>query len=256
MTTSLINMYRQAEDYFFRGISLKYLDLGEGANAYMTGIPIADLNLIYVTHKTNILDKILNQGEQFYAEDNLSFVIIIPQEFCTTEIENTLNTRGYSQSGKSVSMAVKLESFKTHNNVNFDDGTIIQANDDKLNDWMSPLIGAFESNFEISSHYARLHEIAMKKLELHHFSLYKQGKPIASITLSIHNSLARIDDVGTLPEFQGKGYATRLMTYVLSKAKELGATHCFLESSDSGLSIYQKLGFEALFQNNIYSKNF
>ncbi|MBL3285103.1 putative GNAT acetyltransferase C-terminal domain protein [Rickettsiales endosymbiont of Paramecium tredecaurelia] len=68
------------------------------------------------------------------------------------------------------------------------------------------------------------------------------------------NTIARIDDVGTLPEFQGKGYASALMRYVLSEAKRLGVRHCFLESSDSGLGVYQKLGFEPLFKNNIYSR--
>ena len=128
-------------------------------------------------------------------------------------------------------------------------------NDDQLNDWMMPLIGAFESTFEICSIYATTHKNALKKnINLRHFSLYKQEKPIASITLSLNNGIARIDDVGTLPEFQGKGYATHLMHYVLSEAKRLGAHHCFLESSDSGFGVYQKLGFEPLFKNNIYSR--
>ena len=61
-------------------------------------------------------------------------------------------------------------------------------------------------------------------------------------------------DVGTLLEFQGKGYASALMTYALSEANRLGASHAFLESSDSGLGVYQKFGFEPLFKNNIYSR--
>jgi GNAT superfamily N-acetyltransferase len=121
---------------------------------------------------------------------------------------------------------------------------------------MMPLIGAFESTFEICSIYANIHEQALKKnINLRHFSLYKQEKPIASITLSLINDVARIDDVGTLPEFQGKGYATHLMCYALSEAKRLGACHCFLESSDSGLGVYQKLRFEPLFKNNIYTRD-
>lgn len=133
---------------------------------------------------------------------------------------------------------------------------IEELNDDQLNDWMMPLIGAFESTFEICSIYGTTHEKAFKRnINLRHFSLYKQEKPIASITLSMHdNTIARIDDVGALPEFQGKEYASALMRYVLSEAKRLGAHHCFLESSDSGLGIYQKLGFEPLFKNNIYSR--
>lgn len=253
----LVKLYRKAEDYFFRGISSKCLNLGDGANAYMTGVPVADLNLVYLTENTNNLDMILSKSKQFFDQDNLSFVVIIPHEFCTPELESVLNTTiCYSQTGKSVSMVVKLDKFTPNNSTSFDDETNIRANDNQLNDWMLPLIGAFESTFEISSQYASAHEIALKKnINLRHFSLYKQGTPIASITLSLHDNIARIDDVGTLPEFQEKGFATRLMTYALSEAKRLGANLCFLESSDSGLGIYQKLGFKTLFKNNIYSHN-
>ena len=69
--TDLINLYRQAEDYFFRGIASKCLDLDDGAHAYMTGG--AELKFIYITRNTNDLDKILIQGKQFFDYDNLSF---------------------------------------------------------------------------------------------------------------------------------------------------------------------------------------
>ena len=169
---------------------------------------------------------------------------------------DVLNAIGYPQKSKSVSMFVDLDSLTTDQTASFDSETTIKANDDHLNDWMIPLVGAFESTFEICSIYATTHENALKRnINLRHFSLYKQEKTIASITLSMHNdTIARIDDVGTLPEFQGKGYATYLMRYVLSEAKRLGARHCFLESSDLGLGVYQKLGFEPLFKNNIYSR--
>jgi len=248
MNASLINLYRQAEDYFFRGISSKCLNLGDGANAYMTGF-------IYITRSTNALDKILIQGKQFYEQDNHFFKVIIPQKLCTSQIVGILNTLGYSHESKSVSMVVNLDKFTIDKTAGFDAETLIKANDNQLNDWMMPLIGAFETTFEICSIYADSHESALKRnMNLHHFSLYKQEKPIASVTLSTNNNIARIDDLGTLPEFQGKGYATHLMRHVLSEAKRLGARYCFLESSDSGLRVYQKLGFEPLFKNNIYSR--
>jgi len=253
MNAPLINLYRQAEDYFFRGISSKCMDLGDGAHAYMTGG--AELNFIYITKNTNALDKVLIQGKEFFDQNNLSFDVIIPQELCTPQMADILTTMGYPQKSKSVSMHVKLNELITDNTSSFDAETMIKANDDQLNDWMMPLIGAFESTFEICSIYANIHEQALKNnINLRHFSLYKQEKPVASITLSLINGIARIDDVGTLPEFQGKGYASALMRYVLSEAKRLGAYHCFLESSDSGLGVYQKLGFKPLFKNNIYSR--
>lgn len=252
MNVPIINLYRQAEDYFFRGIS-SFIDLGDGANAYMTGG--AELNFIYITRHTNVLDKILIQGKQFYDQGNFSFDVIIPQKLCTSQIVDTFNIMGYSQKSKSISMVLHLDRFAIDKPASFDVEIMINANDDQLNDWMMPMIGAFESTFDICSIYAIAHENALKmNTNLRHFSLYKQDTPIASITLSMKAGLARIDDVSTCPEFQGKGYGTHIVRYVLSEAKRLGASYCFLESSDSGFAIYQKPGFEPLFKNNIYSR--
>jgi hypothetical protein len=130
MNAPLINLYRQAEDYFFRGISLKCMDLGDGAHAYMTGG--AELNFIYITRNTNALDKILIQGKQFFDQDNLFFDVIIPQELCTPQMADILNTMGYPQKSKSVSMVVDLDRFATDQTASFDDETIIKGNDDQL----------------------------------------------------------------------------------------------------------------------------
>lgn len=255
MNAPSINLYRQAEDYFFKAISLKCLNLAEGVHAYMTGVPVADLNFIYVTQRPDTFENILNLGKRFFDKDNMSFVIVIPQELCIPEREDSLNTLGYIQTGRSVSLAIELEGLIIDSTARFDNTVIIKSNDDQLNDWLIPLISAFESTIEISSIYATAHKRALKKnINFRHFSLYKEETPIASITLSLRGAVARIDDVGTLPEFQGRGYATHLLRYVLSEAKRLGARHCFLESSDSGLGVYQKLGFMPLFKNNIYSK--
>lgn len=163
MNAPLVNLYRQVEDYFFRGISSKCLNLDNRANAYMTGVPVADLNLVYITKNTASLDKILNKGKQFYDQSSLSFVVVIPQEFCTSDVEGVFSSMGYHQTGKSVSMAVKLDDFRATALPAFFDEIIIRGNDEKLNDWMTPLIGAFESTIEISSIYAVTHENALNK---------------------------------------------------------------------------------------------
>lgn len=254
MNLSLIDLYRQAEDYFLRGISLKCLNLGNGAIAYMTGG--AGLNFIYITNNANKLDQILSRGEQFYASDNLPFDVIISQEVCTRQIGDILNTRGYLHTSQSGAMVIQLGKFMPDITTDPKFETTIKSNDDQLNDWMLPLSGAFESTIEACSLYAARHKNALRQgINLHHFSLYKHKAPIASITLSLHKGIARIDDVGTLPEFQRNGYARVLTNHALAHATRSGATYCFLESSEMGLGIYQKLGFETLFSNKVYSKN-
>lgn len=46
---SLIDLYRQAEDYFFKGIALKYLKLGEYGTAYLT--EEAYLKIIFIRER-------------------------------------------------------------------------------------------------------------------------------------------------------------------------------------------------------------
>lgn len=249
----LIELHVQAEDYFFKSISKKFSDLNDNAIGYMTGVPVDDLNIVYIKKYPRSLASILSQSKQFYDQASLGFVVIIPEDFCSDEVNNIFKSVDYAQTDKTGAMVFDLQN--TINAISFVDETIIKANDDKLNDWMMPMIAFSATAGDLIPKYADTHKLAQRrKAKLHHFSLYSQEKPITSITLSLNNNLARIDDVATLPEFQGKGYATRLMTYIMEKAQKLGASHCFLEASESGVSIYQKLGFEMLFKNNVYSR--
>ncbi len=248
-----IQKFRQAENYFFKNISCKLLEIDSNAIAYMTGVQVADLNLVYIDKRVTSLEKILNQAKIFYDQDKLPFIILIPEEYCSTVIEKTFKNLGYERKETSVAMALSLNNLVLKNQNGLNEKIEIKENNNHLEQWLVPLISAFGSTFNITEQYAKTHEQALKKnIKLHHFSLYQNNKPIASMTLSLNNKMARIDDVGTLPEFQGRGYATKLMQHALLEAKKLGATDCFLEASESGLSIYQQLGFKPLFKNHIY----
>jgi GNAT superfamily N-acetyltransferase len=131
---------------------------------------------------------------------------------------------------------------------------IIGDVNNKLDHWAQPLLQAFESTTEITNQYRNIHYNALKKAKkFYHFSCYQDENPVASLTLTINEGVARVDDVGTLPFYQNKGIATYLVHYAIGEAKRLGATSCFLEASASGLSVYQKIGFQPLFKNHIYN---
>lgn len=252
MSATLTDFYQQAENYFFEGIAKKCVVLDDGCKAYMTGD--AGLNFIYLRKEVENINDVLVRGSQFFEQYDLSFDVIIAQDLCRAKVMDVLNAMGFVQSDKSVSMVLDLDRFEIDKAVSSDASTTIKANNDCLSDWISPLVSAFESTHEACSSYADRHENALKNnINFSHYSLYQNEKIIASITLSLNNGIARIDDVGTLPEHQGQGYATHLINYALSVAKGAGAHHCFLEASDAGLSVYRKLGFEPLFVDNIFS---
>jgi GNAT superfamily N-acetyltransferase len=244
MTNMLILQAHRAEDYFFRSISTRILDIADGITAYMTMVPVSDLNILYIRKKPISLMETIKKAKEFFDSEKHGFVIIMNEEFDVTESTSLI------ESYRTFSMGINLNHFNTE----LDDECLIMPTDQNLDDWMLPLIGAFESTNEITTFYKTCHKNALSNgAKLYHFSLYENYKPVTSITISIHGNVARIDDLGTLPDFQGKGYATAIMKCALKEARNLGANYCFLEASKDGLSIYQKLGFETLFGNKAFN---
>lgn len=74
---SIIDLYRKAEDYFFRGISSECLNIDDSANVYMTRVSVADLNPVVVTKNTVLINETLRLCENFYDKDGLSFIISV-----------------------------------------------------------------------------------------------------------------------------------------------------------------------------------
>ncbi len=106
---NLIDLYYAAESYFFRSISEKYLNLDNGIDAYLTGVPISDLNMVYIQNSPQNLNDILIKSEQFFAQANLDFTVILKEKFCFPEAQDILQKRGYLQKDTCTSMVLKLD---------------------------------------------------------------------------------------------------------------------------------------------------
>lgn len=242
--------YTQAETYFAKGISHTFLVIEPDITAYRG---FTHLNFVAIRSEPNAIQPILKKIEIFFEGIN-SFEIVIPEGFCIPSMIGEMQQLGYHQTDQSVSMILDLFSFKIKAPI-VEEGLHIQSSDTQLQEWMLPLVEAFESTREMCLIYAKAHETALDKgFHFQHYTLYRHNCPVASITLSYQHQCVRIDDVATVPAFQGRGYATRLVNFALSQAKKLGAHSAFLEASDSGLSLYQKIGFQPLFTNKIYSR--
>ncbi|MBP6985215.1 MAG: GNAT family N-acetyltransferase [Alphaproteobacteria bacterium] len=252
MTSNLINLYHQAEDYFWRAISWDCLEIADEAKAYITGVQAGNLNPVFVRKQVSSIEPIQKECVQFYGDENLDFVMVVPEELTNREMDDVLKGHGYSRAYGSMAMALDLRG----NGYLLEDAAIaIRSMDGDLDEWSRPLSDAFESTQPVTIQYTYSHKMALGQGHaLNHFSLFVGHEAVSSITLSIHNGLARIDDLGTSSDFQCRGFATHLMKYVLLKAIELGATKCFLDASVEGLSLYKKLGFKSLFKTNIYEK--
>ena len=81
----------------------------------------------------------MNSVKLFYGQANLGFIVIIPEEFCTTQINDTFKAVDYFQTDKSVAMTFDLKDFMISDVISFDDDTLIKANDNTLEDWLVPM---------------------------------------------------------------------------------------------------------------------
>ncbi|MEX6370526.1 GNAT family N-acetyltransferase [Providencia huaxiensis] len=72
-----------------------------------------------------------------------------------------------------------------------------------------------------------------------HLVLFADQQPVSTLTMTFNNETARLDDIGTDIQYQGKGLATSLIKHALYLCHQQGIKQCVLESSSEGLSIYK-----------------
>ncbi|PWU07076.1 MAG: hypothetical protein C5B43_00840 [Verrucomicrobia bacterium] len=82
---------------------------------------------------------------------------------------------------------------------------------------------------------------------LHFFVGYLDNKPICTGSLFFKYELAGIYDIITNENYQGRGFGTAMMEFLMNYVKQKGFDYvCLTASSDSGFRIYDRLGFKSL----------
>lgn len=245
MRHQLIQSYQKSERFFWSAISSAKTQI-PGLDLYATGVCNNYLNVaIQKNPLTNdTFQKILDRIQDFYQAHHLPWMWGIRDDLLPTDlnIENSLELLD-----ESTAMYYEINiplTFKPTNEL------IIIENNTNLTDWGICIGKAYESSLEITNQYLEVHKKrTCDRTNFHHFVGYSHTMPVSSLTLSIHKKRARIDDVGTIPEHQNKGYATQMVIHALQKAKDLGAPYCFLESSKAGTKVYERIGFKKIFSN-------
>lgn len=244
-------LYYEAEHYFFEAINSKSCIFDSHSAAYSTEIYDPALNILFIRKHVPSLEEILAQASTFFKAVKLPWCIEMPMDLCSEAWVKILAKDGFRPTETAVAMAMPLAIEEHADQRDFD----IRAMNDALDQWMEPLIAYPATTAEINKQYKERHVKALQRGKaLLHFSLFKHGQVISSLTLSLNNKSARIDDVATMPEFQGQGNASKLMKFALHKAAKMGANYCFLEASQQGLSIYKNLDFHILFNNQIFGR--
>ena len=86
------------------------------------------------------------------------------------------------------------------------------------------------------------------------FVLYVKGKAVSAGSYYSFSSFS-LENIGTFPEERGKGYAGLIVSYLLNQARALECRRACLVSSENGINVYKKLGFQKIIKEITYIKD-
>ena len=80
------------------------------------------------------------------------------------------------------------------------------------------------------------------------FAVLEDGRPVAAAQLNSDGRVAEVDDVATLPDFQGRGHASAVTLRAVEEALAAGHELVFLLADDEDWpkQLYARLGFEPI----------
>ena len=87
-----------------------------------------------------------------------------------------------------------------------------------------------------------------------HFVAYRDGEAVATTSLLVDGALAGIYHVATLPHARGRGIGAAVTREAMRFARDRGATHAALQSSELGYGVYRALGFVEQCQLRLYQE--
>jgi ribosomal protein S18 acetylase RimI-like enzyme len=91
-------------------------------------------------------------------------------------------------------------------------------------------------------------ELIAKRLTMRCFGVVVDGEVVSSTDLYLRGVDAQIEDVGTLPEHRGRGYASAVVLAAVEEARHAGSELIFLfaDAEDWPKELYRRLGFDEL----------
>ena len=82
---------------------------------------------------------------------------------------------------------------------------------------------------------------------------YMDGRAVSIVTLVIGGGALGVYSVGTLPEYQGRGYAETMIRHALAYGREItGVGATVLQSTAQGLHLYSRMGYRVVTKFGVY----
>lgn len=73
-----------------------------------------------------------------------------------------------------------------------------------------------------------------------HYGLYVNNQLISVASIFLNNDSARLRKFATLPDFQGQGYGTKLIEFILEDLSRLKSKTFWCDARESAINFYKK----------------
>ncbi|KAE9650855.1 GNAT family N-acetyltransferase [Pseudomonas sp. PB105] len=249
-TRDLPTLYYRTEDHFFTVTCPLRRRYGACITAYFTDLFRNPSNLLLIRVGNAPSGDAMTEPLGLIRRTCLAIQVVIHEEK-VEGVHEALTELGLQPAERTTTMALELSRRVPSVSERFAQISLTR----NLNDWALPIGNAFAVPPEVVAHYQARHQRALDAgHSLHHFTLSVEERVACSLTLSLCDGVARLNDVGTIKEFRGQGHATQLINAALLHASNLGAQRCFLEASMAGRSLYSTLGFKPLFDYQYFNR--
>lgn len=223
-----------------------------GVHAFVTGVDSTFLNVAIDTRdNTKNSYELIIAVEKFFKRYSMPWAWFIS----ATAKSNDLEKFGFSLLEESPGMYFNLEHSlpnDTLENLSIEE---VEIKEDLLK-WIQPIAESFGST-DNGERYRKLNANLLKKGEkkLRHFVAYYRNEIAGAATLFLSHESVMLQNLATKMAFRKRGIGTALTLYLMEKAQRMGYKHCFLDSSEAGFNLYERLGFQVYCTTLAYCKN-
>jgi len=98
--------------------------------------------------------------------------------------------------------------------------------------------------------------VTEQAISVRHFAILVEGEPVSFCDLYLGEGIGQIEDVGTLEEQRGRGFATAVVSKALAESVAHGCDLTFLvaDAEDWPKELYRKLGFDEVTTSHSFLK--
>jgi len=216
---------KQSKEYYLFCSGLKY-----GFTNFVVDIKI----------KENAQQKI-REIVSFFEKKNFTFLCLIGPNTQPENIRSILLENNFCLKIREPAMAFFLDELEIKNQPLSEMEIVQPKNQKELIDWNNVRKKVYEFPEEVISQSFLIPVLDPKVTT---FLAYIEGKPVATSLVYYYSGVAGIYSVTTLPEYRGKGIGTYMTFLTMQDAKRKGYKIMTLHSSEKGINVYKRMGFQ------------